>query len=1180
MILNDRMIHNNSPPSNHFYSSNNNSSIIPHYQNGNNNYYNSNHHPNRIIHHGLAPNNSNNANNSNNSSTNNRIIKPVVLRYQNMNDKNFLANLKNKSMSSSMSSSSSPTSASAASSSSTSNSCNIGINSDNNINSNYKKSNQLVKQQHTSISPQFNTNTDDKPVSSQMNIDQSCISKSSNKNKNLTDRHLTQQVKVANFNAPNQLQQQTSSSYTYNPYNSNRLSSYDNHDLHDYLDMNKNANQQSLNNSNNDESRLSNCDTLPAYLVNGKYGKKRGSTNASTQTKSINASVNSSNLSLSNEKGLESSMLSNKSSSNGNLISRALNYARKSTSSSSTNSTQHKQSWKSKLGKYLTPSAGAKSLSKRGSQEGCDIIIDEDIYSSYHLTRRNPINRESIMALSNEIKPTTASNSNAFVNLNNTPKNNQLMHSSSNSSSELASSSYTSPSTSVIVPVQNYPLAKQAAITKKLSLNEKTLGIYTDKDSSKEKNGMNGRTNNKTKKSKSLTTANDDINLNEAKQKPNLKKKDSLEHQQQQHQTFNLTTSLNKLSISNGFNSLRKILKLTNKNHHQSLSHVTQNMKAQAQENAQIRKETKAASVCGTPAPNLNESSKSSGKLNNLSASENHLQVDENKNSNRLSVAASNDDSVSISSGVQLAHSSTLSTPSSSANKKSEHNLKPILATSMTLDRTKKKQIKKQMSFSIPASQAEYSGFPKHTHSASVQTRAKDGSHSPRLSYQSLSLPETEQPPRLLEDEVDFGVGKKAKSSLVISESLANTPRKTKKQANNQAGQSKVMSVFKVYKNIVNKMNKNTNGAPAPAQKPKQSASSSRFYCLNKQAAKGLLNNEFSCVRNECNYLNGNASASTISGIGYFRSSSPASNLKCDSNENTNEYSREEEIVKKANKAMGLHTTPIKIYDGYKSLIQQISVVETDITNNNKSVDQDDCFEISNNNKVIRKNSRFTAVQKKVYSIDDDVMCDLEVASFFDHKKLRIKSDETDNQSDCYIHKENEANDDYDASQNDFDNINNKDLTISYVNNYFNDQNFDSNEDLNQLEHLNQMYDYNDNENGNNYDYDVLEQDDMNYLETNSQEMDANDYELEVDEDRANYGSSHYDDDEDTQKLKYLVQQLAAEASLSSVNLNGKIILKKENQNNGSAKYKNQNLVNHINTYLNKTNKNLKKPSI
>ena len=139
-------------------------------------------------------------------------------------------------------------------------------------------------------------------------------------------------------------------------------------------------------------------------------------------------------------------------------------------------------------------------------------------------------------------------------------------------------------------------------------------------------------------------------------------------------------------------------------------------------------------------------------------------------------------------------------------------------------------------------------------------------------------------------------------------------------------------------------------------------------------------------------------------------------------------------------------------------------------------------------------------------------------------------------------------------------------MTISYVNNYFNDQNFDSNEDLNQI------YDYNDNENGNNYDYDVLEQDDMNYLETNSQEMDANDYELEVDEDHANYGSNHYDDDEDTKKLKYLVQQLAAEASLSSVNLNGKIILKKENQNNGSAKYKSQNLVNHINTYLNKTN--------
>ena len=158
-------------------------------------------------------------------------------------------------------------------------------------------------------------------------------------------------------------------SYRYNTSNNaNRLSSYDNHDIHDYLNMananlnalntisEANANNKHVHNSNNGNSQFPNSNALlpPSMLNAGVYSKKRssiagsnnsghaiGSQNQSTKNKTSN-STTAINLT-------DSPKAVAGSGGGGSLLARAFNYAKSKNSNNATG----KETWKSKLGKYL-----------------------------------------------------------------------------------------------------------------------------------------------------------------------------------------------------------------------------------------------------------------------------------------------------------------------------------------------------------------------------------------------------------------------------------------------------------------------------------------------------------------------------------------------------------------------------------------------------------------------------------------------------------------------------------------------------------------------------------------------------------------------------------------------------------------------------------------------------------
>ncbi|CAF0706540.1 unnamed protein product [Brachionus calyciflorus] len=162
------------------------------------------------------------------------------------------------------------------------------------------------------------------------------------------------------------------SSFSYNP---NRMSSYDNNE-------NLYENSHAFWKSQDKEDKE----------VNLNYSRKRSSIACSDQTNQKNS-----------------------------LINRALNYA-----SLQKNSTS---SWRAKLGKYLPTSNSTLKKSKKTQQQlqdGCDIALDDDIYSSYHLTRKNPINLTPKSSNSNIlVSSSSSSSSSSTASSQESPKHKQ-----------------------------------------------------------------------------------------------------------------------------------------------------------------------------------------------------------------------------------------------------------------------------------------------------------------------------------------------------------------------------------------------------------------------------------------------------------------------------------------------------------------------------------------------------------------------------------------------------------------------------------------------------------------------------------------------------------------------------------------------------------------------------------
>lgn len=159
----------------------------------------------------------------------------------------------------------------------------------------------------------------------------------------------------------------TKLTYNYANVNANRLSSYDNDIYNNYACESTVADQKK---------------NYSMRAVDATTGACRRASLAYPSTASMNK----------NSLGTRHSIKSN-------VFMRALNYAKKTASSADTSS------WKSKLGKYLAQTSSSSNDGKAHHQqvvessggpahEGCEIIIDDEdyIYSSYHLSRKHPIN--------------------------------------------------------------------------------------------------------------------------------------------------------------------------------------------------------------------------------------------------------------------------------------------------------------------------------------------------------------------------------------------------------------------------------------------------------------------------------------------------------------------------------------------------------------------------------------------------------------------------------------------------------------------------------------------------------------------------------------------------------------------------------------------------------------------
>jgi hypothetical protein len=259
--------------------------------------------------------------------------KPVI-KYskENTSRSNKASNLENKSFtSSSMSSSSSSTSS--------------AYQSDNN-NNNYNSVSKLIKP--ISVSP-----PDTKYLNNNNSNHLHYESTENQINRILND------LKTCSDSCPNDQELKKHSFSKFNVNNLNRLSSYDNHDVQDYLD-NTNINNiashlniidEQVNNQHLNLNEFNNSLLMSTNGVNGGiYSKKRASI-AGPVSNSTTVDTNKPKSKTSNSTTTINSDMYGSNSKVGNLFSRAFSLAPKKNNSSVSSS--QKETWKSKLGKYL-----------------------------------------------------------------------------------------------------------------------------------------------------------------------------------------------------------------------------------------------------------------------------------------------------------------------------------------------------------------------------------------------------------------------------------------------------------------------------------------------------------------------------------------------------------------------------------------------------------------------------------------------------------------------------------------------------------------------------------------------------------------------------------------------------------------------------------------------------------
>jgi hypothetical protein len=344
------------------------------------------------------------------------------------------------------------------------------------------------------------------------------------------------------------------------------------------------------------------------------------------------------------------------------------------------------------------------------NDEGCDIMIDEDLYSSYHLTRRNPISRESIATLTLEKARINQ------MNLEN--ENNKKLSSISNSSVDLGATATSQHSSSLS--------SSQVKET-----NSKSPRVNLDQE---ENNSFSNKTGQQFK-----TNRNEKL---KSESKPNLANNKENSSTSSQPFSANFTNSLNKLIVNNGFNSLRKILKFP-VHKSQNLNEMFDESKnvntnkcfsPQVAHNATTNKTLSSSSFNANNKANLNilkNSQVSLIKSNEIA-----------KNAIKLNDSPSSS-SVSRSSSI-IASGSSLSTPSSILpNSKSNSNTN-VPTSSQTQTQTlasrsnqkNNSNLKKQHSFSSATNAYHFSMFGSPTSESMKKNALQSQSTSVGLNRQ------------------------------------------------------------------------------------------------------------------------------------------------------------------------------------------------------------------------------------------------------------------------------------------------------------------------------------------------------------------------------------------------------------------------------------------------------------
>ncbi len=338
---------------------------------------------------------------------------------------------------------------------------------------------------------------------------------------------------------------------------------------------------------------------------------------------------------------------------------------------------------------------------------------------------------------------------------------------------------------------------------------------------------------------------------------------------------------------------------------------------------------------------------------------------------------------------------------------------------------------------------------------------------SPTRSYHSLSYREPDEHTKYSATKVSEL--KKPVSTMMLNE---DSSKKSPKHLN-MSSSNRVLSVLKMYKNVLNKIQKPANqssldnSVAACENSPTKTATSTQksslsASCLNKLNTKALLNSQFNCVRSTEPYANNVDSSSSIFSYEFHQESpncvpndkhekifdninlseleiekSNYNSLKKSSPgmENTNSadiisVSKFDENVLVCKASEPCHGSLLKQAEPkqhkHKHSDAKIQQAQPDRTIElKKSSKVNSCKQNVNSNsntgtKVTEWNSsqQATAVHPNVAAQDEDMLCDMEVASFFNNKKqFKTSIIQLDGNNFCYCYEET------DAKSNDFQQI-------------------------------------------------------------------------------------------------------------------------------------------------------------